>query len=79
MNDVGAPKYRTDARACSCPGFWYRRSCRHWTAYCEAVALVLAQEAVNKTPTTRVDEDGDHGDDGDNGDDGHTTDHTGDS
>ena len=43
-----APKYRTDARACSCLGFWYRRSCKHIRAYREAVALVLAQDAVNK-------------------------------
>ena len=42
-----APRYRTDAMACSCKGFWFRRSCRHWTAYCEAVSLVLAQDAVN--------------------------------
>ena len=42
------PKYRTDAQACSCPGFWYRRRCRHIIAYREAVALVLAQDAVNK-------------------------------
>ena len=41
------PKYRTDARACSCLGFWYRRSCRHIIAYSEAVALVAAQDAVN--------------------------------
>ena len=43
-----APKYRTDARACSCPGFWYRRTCRHYRAYREAVALVHAQDVVNK-------------------------------
>ena len=43
-----APRYRTDAQACSCPGFWYRRTCRHIIAYREAVALVLAQDAVNK-------------------------------
>ena len=41
------PRYRTDARACSCPGFWYRRRCRHWRAYCAAVDLVEAQNAVN--------------------------------
>ena len=47
------------------------------------VASSLVAAGVNsKTPTTRVDEDGDHGDDGDdedNGDDGHRTDDTGDS
>ena len=43
------PKYRTDARACSCPGYWYRRTCKHYRAYGEAVALVLAQDAVNVT------------------------------
>ena len=42
-----APRYRTDARACSCPGFWYRRTCRHYRAYLEALALVLAQDAAN--------------------------------
>ena len=42
------PKYRTDSQACSCPGFWYRRTCKHYRAYREAVALVVAQEAVNK-------------------------------
>ena len=42
-----APKYRTDAQACSCRGFWYRGSCKHITAYREAVALVHAQDAVN--------------------------------
>ena len=41
------PKYKTDARACSCPGFWYRRTCKHYRAYAEAVALVLAQDAAN--------------------------------
>ena len=44
-----APKYRTDARACSCPGFWYRRTCRHYRAYREAVALVAAQNSANVT------------------------------
>ena len=34
--------------ACSCPGYWWRRTCRHYRAYGEAVALVLAQNAVNK-------------------------------
>ena len=43
------PKYRTDARACSCPGFWYRRRCRHIIAYREAVALVQAQDVFNLT------------------------------
>ena len=41
-----APKYRTDAQACSCPGYWYRRTCRHYRAYRDAVSLVLAQDAV---------------------------------
>ena len=31
----------------SCPGFWFRRSCRHFIAYREARALVAAQDAVN--------------------------------
>ena len=44
-----APKYRTDAQACSCPGYWYRRTCKHYRAYREAVALVQAQDAVNMT------------------------------
>ena len=43
------PRYRTDSQACSCPGYWWRRDCRHWRAYREAVALVLAQEAANLT------------------------------
>ena len=43
------PKYRTDARACSCPSYWYRRTCRHYRAYREAVALVEAQDAANVT------------------------------
>ena len=49
---VTTPKYRTDTRACSCLGYWRRRSCNHFRAYREAVALVLAQDAVNmaKTP-----------------------------
>ena len=42
-----APKYRTDLKACSCPGYWYRRTCRHWLAYRNAVTLVEAQNAVN--------------------------------
>ncbi len=41
------PKYRTDSLACSCPGFWFRRTCKHYRAYREAVALVVAQDAVN--------------------------------
>ena len=47
MTTPTARKYRTTTRACSCPGFWYRKTCRHYRAYREAVALVLAQEAVN--------------------------------
>ena len=27
---VTTPKYRTDAQACSCPGYWYRRTCKHY-------------------------------------------------
>ena len=46
------PKYRTDTRACSCPGFWYRRRCRHIIAYREAVALVHAQDAYNLKSAT---------------------------
>ena len=46
-------KYRTDLKACSCPGFWFRRTCKHYRAYCEAVALVMAQNAVNVTWDTR--------------------------
>ena len=42
------PKYRTDAQACSCRGFWYRKTCRHWRAYREAQALVLAQDGYSK-------------------------------
>ena len=41
------PKYLTTKQACSCPGYWYRRTCKHHRAYCEAVSLVLAQETVN--------------------------------
>ena len=44
-----APRYRTDAMACSCKGFWFRRSCKHIIAYRGALALVLAQNAVNLT------------------------------
>ena len=29
-----APKYRTDAQACSCPGYWYRRGCKHIWLQC---------------------------------------------
>ena len=43
------PKYRTDTQACSCPGYWYRRTCKHYRAYCDAVALLEAQDAVNVT------------------------------
>ena len=45
--------YRTDTRACSCLGFWYRRTCKHYRAYREAVALVVAQNAVNLAWDTR--------------------------
>ena len=48
-----APKYRTDLKACSCPGYWYRRSCRHYRAYAEAVVLVVSQDAVNTAWDTR--------------------------
>ena len=41
------PKYRTTTQACSCLGFWYRRTCKHYRAYREARALVQAQDAVN--------------------------------
>ena len=41
------PTYRTDLSACSCAGYWYRKTCRHWRAYREAVALVVAQDEVN--------------------------------
>ena len=44
MTTPTAPKYRTTARACSCPGFWYRKTCRHYRAYRDAVALVVAQD-----------------------------------
>ena len=47
MTTPTAPKYRTTTQACSCLGFWYRRSCRHIIAYREAVALVLAQDGFN--------------------------------
>ena len=45
---VTTPKYRTDTRACSCLGYWWRRSCNHFRAYREAVALVLAQDTFNR-------------------------------
>ena len=47
MTTPTAPKYRTTTQACSCLGFWYRRTCKHYRAYREAVALVLAQDAAN--------------------------------
>ena len=47
MTTPTAPKYRTTTRACSCPGFWFRKTCRHYRAYRDAVALVVAQDAVN--------------------------------
>ena len=43
------PKYRTDSLACSCPGYWFRRTCKHYRAYREAMALVEAQNTVNVT------------------------------
>ena len=46
---MAAPKYRTDSQACSCPGYWYRRTCKHYRAYRDAVSLVEAQDAVNVT------------------------------
>ena len=49
MTTPTAPKYRTDSQACSCPGYWYRRTCKHFRAYREALALVLAQNAANVT------------------------------
>ena len=47
MTTPRAPKYRTDTQACSCPGYWYRRTCKHYRAYGEAVSLVVAQDAAN--------------------------------
>ncbi len=43
------PRIRASRRfkACSCPGYWYRRDCKHHRAYCAAVSLVEAQNAVN--------------------------------
>ena len=38
------PKYRTDSLACSCPGYWFRRTCKHYRAYREAMALVDGSE-----------------------------------
>ena len=54
MTTPTAPKYRTTTQACSCPGFWYRRRCRHIIAYREAVALVQAQDAVNLAWVSRA-------------------------
>ena len=48
MTTPTTPKYRTDTQACSCLGFWYRRTCKHFRAYGEAVALIEAQEAVSE-------------------------------
>ena len=42
------PKYLTTTQACSCPGYWYRRTCKHVIAYREAVALVQAQDVFNR-------------------------------
>ena len=50
-----------------------------WVVPTLVASGLVAAGVDSKTPTTRVDEDGDHGDDGDNRDDDHTTDHTGDS
>ena len=50
-----APKYRTDAQACSCPGYWYRRTCRHYRAYRDAVSLVQAQDVFNQAWSPIVD------------------------
>ena len=49
---VTTPKYRTDTRACSCLGYWWRRSCNHFRAYREAVALVLAQDTCQQRVVT---------------------------
>ena len=57
MTTPTAPKYRTTTQACSCSGFWYRRTCKHFRAYRDAVALVLAQNAINASwDTARVGE-----------------------
>ena len=48
MTTPTAPKYlHRLLRSCSCPGYWYRRTCKHFRAYREAVALVLAQDSAN--------------------------------
>ena len=47
MTTPRAPKYLTTTQVCSCPGYWYRRTCKHFRAYREAVALVLAQDSAN--------------------------------
>ena len=47
VNTPTAPKYLTTTQACSCPGYWFRRTCKYYRAYGEAVALVQAQNAVN--------------------------------
>ena len=49
MTTPRAPKYRTTTQACSCLGYWYRRTCKHYRAYRDAVALLVAQDAVNVT------------------------------
>ena len=49
MPGLTPPKYRTDSQACSCTGYWYRNTCRHWRAYRDAVALVVAQDVFNVT------------------------------
>ena len=50
------PKYLTTTQACSCPGYWYRRTCKHVIAYREAVALVQAQDVFNRecSPQSRI-------------------------
>ena len=48
---TATPKYRTTAAACSCPGFWWRRTCRHWVAYLEARELVEQQDKYNEEMT----------------------------
>ena len=37
-----------DQGLCSCPGYWYRRTCKHYRTYGEAVALVVAQDDYNR-------------------------------
>ena len=54
MNTPTAPKYLTTTQACSCPGYWFRRTCKYYRAYGEAVALVQAQNAVNKACSPMV-------------------------